>query len=107
MQLYHSTDMYGVSELNPNEATLREILARLDTPDAAEADHPDVSLIHDASGWTLSVFPSGVVTFENLDNADASPLYMSDINRDQALNMWLQLARGEIAALNALPWQED
>lgn len=107
MELYHSTDMDGLTEINPSEATMREILARLDSPDAAEADHPDVSLIHDASGWTLSVFPSGVVTCENLDEEDVSPRYMSSISRSQTLQMWQQLAKGEIAALLTLPWLEE
>lgn len=104
MNLYHSTDMDGVSELNPDRTTLRRILQSLDAPGAADADHPDVSLVHDASGWSLSVFPSGVVTFENLDDEDGAPLHLQQVSRNQALQLWEQLARGDIEDLRAQPW---
>ncbi|MFT4901112.1 MAG: hypothetical protein ACI81V_000379 [Lentimonas sp.] len=106
MDLYHSTDMDGISELNPDRQLMRRILSSLDSPDAAHADHPDVSLVHDGSGWSLSVFPSGVVTFENLDHDDAEPLYISEVSRNQSLALWEKLSLGDIESLRLLPWQQ-
>ncbi|MFT5836822.1 MAG: hypothetical protein ACI9ZV_000321 [Candidatus Azotimanducaceae bacterium] len=107
MDLYHTTDAEGISELNPTAEKLRELLDNLDTQSANEAEHPDVSLIHDDSGWSLSVFPSGIVTLENLDEDDDIPRFMSGITRNQAFEMWLDLSRGEIQQINSRPWLHD
>ncbi len=107
MDLYHTTDADGISELNPTTEKMRKLLASLDTQGPDEAEHPDVSLVHDDSGWSLSVYPSGVVTFENLDTADDIPRYMSGITRNQALELWLELARGKIQQINSRPWLRD
>ena len=104
MDLYHTTDSKGISELYPTAEKMRELLDSLDAQGAYEAEHPDVSLVHDPSGWTLSVYPSGVVTFENFDEADDIPRFMSGVTRNQALELWLELSRGEIHQVNSRPW---
>ena len=73
MDLYHSTDSDGVSILNPDTAQMRVLLQSLNDPDNLDKDHPDVALIHDASGWMLSVYPSGIVAFENFNEPDEPP----------------------------------
>lgn len=107
MDLYHSTDADGVSLLNPDTQAMRDLLAQLDDPATEDAEHPDVSLIHDPSGWTLSVFPRGTVTFENLEAEDSPPLYMTGVSRADALQMWLELSRGEIEGLQKRDWLRD
>lgn len=107
MALYHTTDADGVSLLNPDEDAMKDLLARLDEPSAEEAEHPDVSLTHDTNGWSLSVFPSGTVTFENLDSEDGAPLYMTQVKRSDALKMWIELSRGEIESLKKRSWKCD
>jgi len=107
MDLYHSTDADGVSLLNPDTEAMRALLARLDEPAADEAEHPDVSLVHDPSGWSLSVFPSGTVTLENLEDDDGAPLHMNDVSRKDALQMWLELSRGEIDQVRSRDWLRD
>ena len=107
MDLYHTTDTEGVSELNPTRKKMRELLDSLDQRGADDSDHPDVSLVHDASGWALSVYPSGVITFENFDEADEVPRYMTGISRNEALKLWLELSRGKIQQINARPWLRD
>jgi hypothetical protein len=104
MDLYHTTDTNGISEINPTAEKMLEILNRLDSE---EAEHPDVSLVHDSSGWSLSVFPSGIVTFENLDQVDIPPRFMSGVTRNQALQLWLELSRGKIQQVNSHPWLRD
>ena len=107
MDLYHTTDAEGISELNPTAEKMRKLLESLDAQGAGDAEHPDVSLVHDGSGWSLSVFPSGVVTFENLDEDDDIPRFMSGITRNQAFELWLELSRGEIQQVNSRPWLRD
>lgn len=104
MDLYHTTDADGVSILNPDTEEMRNLLATLDEPGADEADHPDVALIHDASGWSMSVFPSGIVTLENLNSDDSAPLYMDSVSRSESLKMWIELSRGEIERLMKRNW---
>lgn len=107
MGLYHTTDTDGITELNPPAETLRGLLNSLDAMEADDADHPDVSLVHDTSGWSISVFPSGVVTFENLNEPDEMPRFMSGISRNEALALWLDLSRGRIEHLCCQPWLRD
>lgn len=104
MGLYHTTDSDGISELNPTPEKMRELLDSLDSADTQEAEHPDVCLVHDPSGWSLSVYPSGVVTFENLDEPDDAPRFMTGVSRNQALGLWLELSRGEIRQINSRSW---
>lgn len=104
MDLYHTTDAHGISMLNPDIEAMRELLTQLDEPIAEDAEHPDVSLIHDPSGWSLSVFPSGTVTLENFDEEDTHPLYMKNVSRSDALQMWLELSLGEIEKTRKYPW---
>jgi len=104
MDIYHTTDFDGISELNPDSRKMRKLLERLDEIDIQDEEHPDVSLVHDASGWSISVFPTGIVTFENLDHDDLAPLYMNDVSRHDALRMWLELSRGEIGRIKSRPW---
>ena len=107
MDLYHTTDTDGVTELNPPAETMRELLDSLDHDEAEDAEHPDVSLVHDTSGWSISVFPSGVVTFENLDEPDEMPRFMIGVPRNEALALWLDLSRGRIEHLRSHPWLRE
>lgn len=107
MGLYHTTDLDGISELKPDKQRLRTILASLDSENAETASHPDVSLVNDENGWSLSVFASGIVTLDQLDEPDEPPQYMENVNRDTALRLWLDLAAGRMESIIALPWQKD
>lgn len=107
MDLYHTTDMHGISELNPNVARMDELIEQLDEPSIDEAAHPDLALVHDASGWSITLYPSGIVTLENFEHADDAPRYLRDVTRDNALLLWRALSRGEIDALLQHPWQRN
>ena len=106
MSLYHTTDAQGISELNPDADKMREILSSLDSAESAEEEHPDVSLVHDATGWSISVFPSGIITLENLDS-DEPPKFMSDVSRRDSLQLWIDLSKGKITRILSRPWQSD
>lgn len=105
MELYHTTDAEGITEINPSEARMRELLDELDDIDISEAAHPDVSLIHDFSGWMLTVYPRGIISFENLDQPDEAPKFMKGVSRQACLELWLELSRGEIEKLCERNWQ--
>jgi hypothetical protein len=80
---------------------MREILKELERPDS---EHPDVSLTHE-SGWTLSIFEKGLVTWEDLEADANDPRHMIGVDRERALSMWIQLSRGELGAIEQEPWQ--
>lgn len=107
MDLYHSTDAEGISILHPDRGQMRSLLATLDQPESFDKDHPDVSLIHDPSGWSISVFPSGIVVMDNLDAKDRPPAYLKDLKRDEILQLWIELSEGRIDALRARPWHPN
>lgn len=92
---------WGAAEIAPSIARMREILKELDP---ADPEHPDVSLTHE-SGWTLSIFESGLVVWEDIEAAEYKPRHMIDVDRERALSMWLQLSRGDLAAIEQQPWQ--
>lgn len=107
MELYHSTDCFGISELRPDKARMRELIAQLDDPDIEAAEHPDIALTHDGNGWSITLYPSGVVTLENLEDDDSSTRYLADVSRSKALELWHLLAEGKVEALTAQPWRVD
>ncbi|MEO0511059.1 MAG: hypothetical protein AAF065_14510 [Verrucomicrobiota bacterium] len=104
MDLFHTTDIDGVSEINPSVEKMREVLELLDEPEIEDEEHPDVSLVHDPTGWSLSVFPNGIVTFENLDDEDNTPRFMNGVSRTDVLKMWQELSRGKIERLLNQAW---
>lgn len=107
MKLYHTTDTNGVSDVNPTDAKLKRLIASLDSPEIEDADYPDISLVHDASGWCITLFPSGVATFENLEDEDTLPRYLPETSRKVAFELWKDLAAGNIQKLKANQWKTD
>jgi len=102
---YHTTDVWGVTEIMPDAATMRMVLRSLD--DADIADHPDVALVHE-SGWSLTYGAGGVLVWENYSEPDTGyPRYMHVDSETRVLELWQMLAAGKIAELERLPWRED
>jgi hypothetical protein len=104
--LYHTTDNAGVTEINPSMDQMRSLIARLDHPEIETTEYPDITLVHNPSGWSISLFPSGIVTMENLDEADMAPRFMDGITREEALQLWSDLAKGALAALLERNWKQ-
>ncbi len=92
---------WGDSEDDPTEAMMRESLSELDTPDP---EHPSTWLGHE-TGWTLSVFESGLVVWENPE-VDVGPRYQQNVSREEALRLWLLLSRGSFDEIESLPWKD-
>jgi len=107
MELYHTTDAHGITEICPNEARMRELIDELDDIDPTEVEHPDVSLIHDRSGWMLTIHRRNIISLDKLDQKDEAPRFMRGVNRSRALVLWSLLSKGQINSITELDWQSE
>lgn len=96
---YHAYNRMGAAVVGPSEAAMKELLASLDPSDA---EHPDVSLTHE-SGWCVSIFASGLAVLENVESGEG-PWHMEGVSSRTALDLWRQLASGEVEQLKGLRW---
>lgn len=90
---------WGGAEESPSAERMRAILADLDVRDN---EHPDTWLTHE-SGWMLIADQSGRVVLENLESC-APPRHILDVSRERMLELWLQLAAGNIDEVERAPW---
>jgi hypothetical protein len=100
---YHTTDAFGTSLICPDPEQLREVLDSLF--EAEEADFPDVSLIH-VSGWALTVDDRWTAVLERMRPPNAEPRILRLGGVDDALALWLKLARGDLERILDLPWAD-
>lgn len=107
MGLYHSTDVDGITLLNPDRAQMRALLKSLEDPDIQECDHPDVSLTENESGYSISVYPGGIMTLDNFDAPDVPPRYLKVKDLDDCLKIWTYLATGQLNRVLSLPWADS
>ncbi len=96
---YFAYDRMGRTFASPNAAAMSLLLSSLVMPDP---EHPDVSLSHE-SGWCASVFSSGLVVLENVETGEG-PWHMQLPSPQHALDLWLLLSDGQIAAIQSHPW---
>ena len=97
---YSASDRWGAAERNPPIERLRELLQSLDVEDK---EHANVALKHETE-WCLSAFPSGLLVWENVAVGDSNAKHMKCVPRETVLGLWLKLARGDIATIQAEPW---
>src|SRR5688572_18750115 len=97
---YHVVTRWGDSVDSPSREKMLEILAELDRPDR---EHPDTWLTHE-SGWTLSVYESGLLVWENLEDS-VGPRHLLGVPRQKTIELWIKLAEGEIAPIEKEPWR--
>src|SRR5262245_23012414 len=94
------------SESNPPIGRLREILQELDI-ETGDFEHPDVSLKHETERC-LSALLSGLLIWENVgdgpEDDEVKPArHMKGVSRQKVLELWLEPAAGNIAAVEAEP----
>jgi len=99
--------MYGVmhadgsGEDNPPVESLSDLYDELLSTDD---EHPDVSVIHDDSGWCVSAYRSGLLVFEHLGRGGER--HMRNVPKERVLILWRRLIGGDIAGLLSEPWEE-
>lgn len=91
----------GSMESDPSVEVLATLVKELE--DSADLEHPDVS-VSDESGWTLSAYRNGLVTWENVEDEEIEPRHMSNVARDQVVKMFETLATGDVETIEAYPW---
>jgi|SRR5882672_8340555 hypothetical protein len=94
------TDRQGATESNPSVERLRELLQSLDIDDR---EHPDVALKHETE-WCLTAYSSGLLVWEDVEAEEGAIRHMMSVPREKVLDLWLKLAQGDIAAVEAEPW---
>ncbi len=95
----YSTDLRGVTVVDPDEHQRAEILA--EAAAAEEADYPEVFLSVPGVG-TISYRYGGVIVWE-LDEGGECCLRSCELS--MAETVWTHCVRGETKALAAFPWQ--
>lgn len=93
---FRTTHRNGAMDNNPPIESLVELLSELDVDDD---EHPDVSVTSE-SGWVLSAFQSGLLTWENEEDETIKPRHMKNVSRVKVLELWTKLADGKIEEIN-------
>lgn len=78
---------------------LDALLAELDDVDH---EHPDVAVTHE-SEWGLSVFGTGLVVWENVEEGE--PRHLAQVSRQEARRLLGLLAQGDLDAVEQQDWQ--
>ncbi|MEJ3742579.1 hypothetical protein WEI85_04690 [Actinomycetes bacterium KLBMP 9797] len=98
---------YGASSSHDeiSDETLRELLAELDDNED-DAEHGDVWLSEDATGWGIGVFAGdrGLVVLENSEPGGES-FHRTGVPREHAFMLLRRAANGEMAAIQGEPWR--
>ncbi len=107
MGLYHSTDVDGITILNPTRHQMRALIESVNDPENLESEHPDVSLMDDDSGFAISIYPGGVATLDNFKDPDDLPRFLTGLSPERSLELWNLLVDGHFVDLLNLPWQSE
>ena len=98
---FHVTHRYGAMDSNPPLSSLPTLLRELDDR-PEDLEHGSVAVNHE-SEWCMSVSRGGYVVFEHLERGGER--HMRDVPAAKIIELWSQLARGDIASLEAEPWK--
>ena len=97
---FHARHLGGESS-SPAHARWADEL--LDELAAATDEHPDVAAVHE-SGWSLSVFASGLIIWENVEE-DSVPRHGRGLERASIVELLHALARGDIDTIERTDWR--
>lgn len=99
--------MFGVihmdasSDDDPPLESLSDLYDELDTSGIIDGN---VAVIHDDTGWCLSAHRDRRVVLEQL-GARGTARHMLPISKEQVLQLWVRLIKGEVDVLLAEPWK--
>jgi len=97
---YSITHTSGAMEHAPGRDSIAALLDELDETDI---EHADVSVSHE-SGWTLSVYPSGRLVWENIEEDD-EPLHTFVHERAEVERLLFAVADGHVEIVDAEAWE--
>ncbi len=97
---YFTTDLDGVTMVDPPAGVRRQILASVDKEE--EADYPEVFLTV-PSMVVLAYRRGGYLLWENEGEVVRS---MAGVGLDRAEEAWSLAVEGNLDALEALPWRD-
>jgi len=101
--MYHTTDREGLTEINPGEERLREILDSVDDEEG-DASSPEVWLSHMESGWMISVYPGKLLRLENTLRPEIER-ELKAASAEDILDLWELLATGQIDLVLRERWK--
>jgi hypothetical protein len=64
----------------------------------------EVSVIDDASGWSLSAHRDGRIVFEHL-GGQGGPMHMIPVPKARVIELWKRLVHGDLASIMTEPWR--
>lgn len=97
---FFTTDVAGITLVNPNSSQRREVLQSLE--DGIDADYPEVFLNLD-SGVVLGYRSGGFLAWE--EDGEVTR-YLQAVSPEKAEQIWDWLVSGELEEIEALQWQE-
>jgi hypothetical protein len=90
----------GSGDDSPSLERLPELLDELRS---ATAEHGDVAVVHEDSGWCLSAHCDGRLVLEHL--REGGERHMIPVARERILDLWRRLAVGDIESILQEPWR--
>jgi hypothetical protein len=101
---FHVRHRYGGNDSNPPLESLDELLDEVEA-DPSDHDHVGVGVVHE-SGWCVGVGAGWTIYLENVEDREIAPRHIN-VGRDRAraLHLMRAAAAGDLAALEAEPWQ--
>ena len=99
--------MFGILHMDgsgENDPPIESLPKLYDELLVADVEHPDVSVIHDGTGWCMSAYRGGGLVFGKLGDP-SSERHMTGVERERVLELWKLLINGEIDRLLLEPWK--
>jgi hypothetical protein len=99
--------MFGVLHMDgsgENDPPIESLSALYDELLLADIEHPNVSAIHDESGWCLSAYRDGGLIFGQLGDS-SSERHLTGVSKERVLELWKLLIHGEVDRILSEPWK--
>jgi hypothetical protein len=101
---FHISHRYGGDDPNPPFTAFEALLDEVEE-DPRDIEHVGVGVVHE-SGWAIEVYAGWTVVFENVEDLDVAPRHIVvGRDRERVLGLMRAAAEGEVASLEAEPWQ--
>jgi hypothetical protein len=72
---------------------------------SADDEHPDVTVVHQDTGWSMSAYRDGRLIFGHLGDRGHGDRHMIPVSKKRVIELWIKLIEGDIDAITAEPWK--